>query len=213
MRILFFGDSNTWGYNAKDASRYTNRYTQLLKEAFPQHEIIEEGLNGRTLCFDDPFDADRNGSQSIQMLIKSHLPLDLVVVVLGINDAKRIFNSNVYSLEKGIRTILQRIQSPDLYFKYGQVPKVLVVRPVRMHPDYVKNESTRVNFGIEGFAMIENCTSYMKNMAQTFQADFLDTTNVCMADAYDGIHLNEEGHKQLASEIQKKLEEYDEFIR
>ena len=44
MKILFFGDSNTWGYNAKDASRQPNRFTQLVKKAFWEHEIIEEGL-------------------------------------------------------------------------------------------------------------------------------------------------------------------------
>ena len=29
MKILFYGDSNTWGYDAKDASRQPNRFTQL----------------------------------------------------------------------------------------------------------------------------------------------------------------------------------------
>ena len=43
MKIFFFGDSNTWGYNAKDASRQPNRFTQLVKKAFSEHEIIEEG--------------------------------------------------------------------------------------------------------------------------------------------------------------------------
>ena len=30
MKILFFGDSNTWGYDAKDASRQPNRFTHLV---------------------------------------------------------------------------------------------------------------------------------------------------------------------------------------
>ena len=44
MKILFYGDSNTWGYDAKDASRQKNRFTQVIKQEFSQHEIIEEGL-------------------------------------------------------------------------------------------------------------------------------------------------------------------------
>ena len=49
MKILFFGDSNTWGYDAKDASRQPNRFTQLVKKAFSEHEIIEEGLKWSTV--------------------------------------------------------------------------------------------------------------------------------------------------------------------
>ena len=65
MKILFYGDSNTWGYDAKDASRQKNRFTQFIKQEFSQHEIIEEGLCGRTLCLDDPYDEDRNGTKMI----------------------------------------------------------------------------------------------------------------------------------------------------
>ena len=48
MRIVCFGDSNTWGYEAGTGHRLDDRYTRLLAAAMPEHEIIEEGLNGRT---------------------------------------------------------------------------------------------------------------------------------------------------------------------
>ena len=80
MKILFFGDSNTWGYDAKDASRQPNRFTQLVKKAFSEHEIIEEGLCGRTLCLNDPYDEDRNGAKMISMVLKRMLPLMLCLL-------------------------------------------------------------------------------------------------------------------------------------
>lgn len=49
MKILFFGDSNTWGYDTKNASRQPNRFTQLVKKVFSEHEIIEEGLKWSTV--------------------------------------------------------------------------------------------------------------------------------------------------------------------
>ena len=42
----------------------SNRFTQFIKQEFSQHEIIEEGLCGRTLCLDDPYDEDRNGTKN-----------------------------------------------------------------------------------------------------------------------------------------------------
>ena len=102
MKILFYGDSNTWGYDAKDASRQKNRFTQFIKQEFSQHEIIEEGLCGRTLCLDDPYDEDRNGTKMISMVLKTHAPIDVVFIMLGTNDAKRQFSTNSISLESSL---------------------------------------------------------------------------------------------------------------
>lgn len=77
MRIMFFGDSNTWGYDPETSLRFTNRYTQLIQSELNDDVIIEEGLNGRTLCQNDPYDPDRNGCLDIKRCIKSHLPLDV----------------------------------------------------------------------------------------------------------------------------------------
>ena len=42
MKILFFGDSNTWGYDAIDASRQPNRFTQLVKKAFRYMKLLRK---------------------------------------------------------------------------------------------------------------------------------------------------------------------------
>lgn len=42
MKILFFGDSNTWGYDTKNASRQPNRFTQLVKKVFSEHELLRK---------------------------------------------------------------------------------------------------------------------------------------------------------------------------
>ncbi len=206
MRILCYGDSNTWGYNPVDGSRYENRYTNILKKECISDEIIEEGLNGRTLSFDDPFDPDRNGTKNISMVIKSHVPLDLIIIMLGTNDSKRIFSSNGYSLEKGCRHLLSTIKNPELYRKVNKVPKILVARPPRMHPTYMENESTFANFGVEGFNMLENANDYLEPCVQLFDADYLDT-NIIAGD-YDGIHLSTNGHRELANKLIKKMEDY-----
>ena len=144
MRILFFGDSNTWGYDALDASRQKNRFTQLIKNTFCEHEIIEEGLCGRTLCLDDPYDEDRNGAKMISMVLKTHAPIDVVFIMLGTNDAKRQFSTNSISMEKGIRTLLYKALNPEIYRDGSKVPKFIVVCPPKMNVDGLNNERTQV---------------------------------------------------------------------
>ena len=57
MKILCYGDSNTWGYiSGTDHQRYgeNERWTRLLGDLLGnEFEIIEEGLNSRTLISND----------------------------------------------------------------------------------------------------------------------------------------------------------------
>jgi lysophospholipase L1-like esterase len=91
--ILCFGDSNTWGYDPKATAsapfpiRYAPdvRWTGVLaKELGADFRVIEEGQNGRTTVHDDPIaHAPRNGRHVLPVILESHKPIDLVVMMLG----------------------------------------------------------------------------------------------------------------------------------
>lgn len=198
MKILFFGDSNTWGYNAKDASRQPNRFTQLVKKAFSEHEIIEEGLN-------DPYDADRNGAKMISMVLKTHAPIDVVFIMLGTNDAKRQFSTNSISLEKGIRTLMYRALNPENYRDGSKLPKFFVVCPPKMNVDGLKNERTASNFGQAGFDILANTKPYLEKGCSGLNVEVIDTSAV--AGSLDGIHMDEKGHKLVADALISMIKE------
>lgn len=207
MKILFFGDSNTWGYKPTDKSRLENRYTQLIKHAFKEHEILEEGLCGRTMCYDDPFDADRNGIKSISMVLKTHNPIDVVFIMLGTNDAKRQFSSNAISLEKGIRALLYKALNPEVYRDVDKVPTFIVVCPPKMHPKGLENDRIFANFGKEGFDMLQNTKPYLEKGCQDFHVEVIDTQAV--AGTFDGIHMDEKGHRKVAEALISKIKEME----
>lgn len=205
MKMLFFGDSNTWGYDAKDASRQKNRFTQLIKERFDEHEIIEEGLCGRTICLDDPYDDDRNGAKMISMVLKTHAPIDVVFIMLGTNDAKRQFSTNSISLEKGIRTLLYRALNPEIYRDGSKVPQFFVVCPPKMNRDGLKNERTQTNFGQIGFEILNNSKPYLEKGCSGLGVDVIDTNVV--AGNIDGIHMDESGHRKVADALISVIQE------
>ena len=90
--ILAFGDSLTWGYNASTGMRmdYEDRWPNVLAHGLKSKaRVIEEGMNGRTTVFDDPTaEENRNGSVGLPIALKTHQPLDLVIIMLGTNDLK-----------------------------------------------------------------------------------------------------------------------------
>ena len=69
-QILCYGDSNTWGYTAGTGVRYPHdvRWTGVMqRELGSEYTVLEEGLNGRTSVFDNPFSPHRSG---ISYLVK-----------------------------------------------------------------------------------------------------------------------------------------------
>jgi lysophospholipase L1-like esterase len=92
--ILVFGDSNVWGATPETGERMGKavRWPGVMAQALgPGYEVIEEGLRGRTTAFDDPEEAGRNGLAYLSPCLRSHAPLDLVIVSLGCNDCKTRF--------------------------------------------------------------------------------------------------------------------------
>ena len=94
---MCYGDSYTWGYvPSSDHDRFPSdvRWTGILqKELGENFEVIEEGLNGRTLVSDDPRlgKEGRNGKEYLLPCLDSQDPLDLVILFLGTNELKDIF--------------------------------------------------------------------------------------------------------------------------
>ena len=74
LRILCFGDSNTWGFNPHTQNRFPDdvRWTGVLSRDLGARAIvIEEGLNGRTTVLDDPFQPGLNGQTYLVPCIRS----------------------------------------------------------------------------------------------------------------------------------------------
>lgn len=76
--LLCFGDSNTWGWHEDGRFPHGVRWPGVLRSLLPAGwELVEEGLGGRrasdALAYFDP-------------CLHSHVPLDVVVLFLGVND-------------------------------------------------------------------------------------------------------------------------------
>src|SRR6187401_3541591 len=97
--VLCFGDSNTWGFvpesiTAPHAMRHAPdlRWTGVLaRELGAGYRVIEEGLSGRTTVHEDPIMGNRNGSLHLPSCLESHSPIDVVMLMLGTNDLKCMF--------------------------------------------------------------------------------------------------------------------------
>ena len=114
--ILCFGDSLTWGWipviEGAPSFRYPfeQRWTGAMAAHLGEgHHIIEEGLCARTTDQDDPNDPRLNGSAYLPSALASHLPLDLVIVMLGTNDTKFVYRRTPIDITNGMSKLVGQV--------------------------------------------------------------------------------------------------------
>lgn len=84
--ILCFGDSNTHGYMPGLETRYPidQRWSGLLGKLLGDgYHVVEEGMDGRTTAFEDDLQPWRSALGYIGPCVKTHAPLDLIIIMLG----------------------------------------------------------------------------------------------------------------------------------
>ena len=135
--ILCFGDSNTHGYCADpndsadgELGRFNEeeRWTCLLQQYLGyEYLVIEEGLSGRTTVFDVPLHEGLSGIDYLSPCLRSHSPIDLLIIMLGTNDSKERFSANAYAIGKGMERLILSAKNTDCWAK--SEPNILVVCP------------------------------------------------------------------------------------
>lgn len=208
-RILCYGDSNTWGWvpSSMGMERFSigERWPGILQELLGEdYEVIEEGLGGRTTMFEDlrlEF-PERNGLKTLPIILESHLPLDLVIVMLGTTDTKEMLGLSSAEITEGMRNLIRAIKGYKV-LKGSVAPKILVVVPpiVREEADFA---SKLFKGGSEkGRALIAT----YKSLAEGENVFYLDPTAEIAVDKKEGVHIDARNHRRLAVLIHMKLVE------
>lgn len=205
IRILCFGDSYTWGYiPGSNHERFSEdiRFPKVLQKLLgPDFEVIEEGLNSRTLISEDtrPGKHGRNGSSYIIPCLDSHDPLDLVIILLGTNELKDVYDNSPEKIgelfeEHFVKIILNRKSQ----FK-NSYPKLLIISLP------IINESSeyamaRYNGGTE---KAKKTNKIYSEIAQRNNCSFIDISELNVG--IDGVHLTEESQVKLAGLLCDKV--------
>ncbi|WP_028479765.1 GDSL-type esterase/lipase family protein [Nocardia sp. CNY236] len=204
--ILCFGDSNTFGQIAERSGRWpadvrwTGRLQQLLGAGYA---VIEEGLGGRTTDLDDSECDGRNGRTYFEPCLRSHSPLDMVVIMLGINDTKIRFcrdsDATATALE-GYMDIVERIA----WTRSGGVPEVLLVSPIHLDADQPAFAQHSSKYDAESVRKSYELSASIHRVAEKRGALFVDAAAVAST-GIDGLHLSRRSHEHLSELIAQTI--------
>ncbi|MDR1142819.1 MAG: SGNH/GDSL hydrolase family protein [Spirochaetaceae bacterium] len=162
--------------------------------AGPAWWVVEEGLNGRTTCLEDPVEGDRNGLRQLIPVLRSHRPLDLVIMMLGVNDLKHRFNPSPYEVSNGAQLVAKAILTSETG-PGGGAPRALMVCP----PPLIDAPAFRQIIAAGALEISRKLPSYYRACAKECGADFFDAgTVVTAASSVDGVHWEAEDHRRFA---------------
>lgn len=209
--ILCFGDSLTWGWIPVSESAPTYRYPfeqrwtgAMSAKLGDGYQIIEEGLSARTTSADDPNDLRLNGSAYLPSALASHMPLDLVILMLGTNDTKSYFHRTPYEIANGMSKLVgQVLTSAGGVGTPYPAPKVLVVAPPPLAP---MPDPWFEGMFAGGYEKSKELGALYAALAAFTKVDFLDAGQFVSTDGVDGIHFSAETNIKLGTAIAGKVE-------
>ena len=188
--ILAFGDSLTWGFRAGEWTRHAfeDRWPNVLATGLgAAARVIEEGQNGRTTVFaDETTFESRNGAVALPMLLQTHQPLDLVIVMLGTNDIKFAARCRAFDAAMGMGRLIEIVQK-FTYMPSYTTPQILIMAP----PSLVRTADEWFN-DLWGHAIAESklFAYHYEKVAKERTVHFFDAGSVATADPTDGGHLD-----------------------
>ena len=197
--VLCFGDSNTHGTvpmrDMTDRRRFAKaqRWPSIMAAALGDgYEVIAEGHGGRTAVFDDPVEgAHKNGLRALPMLLESHRPIDLVIVMLGTNDLKARFSVPASDIAIGLERLVVAIGQSDAG-PDGTAPLVLLAAPVP-----IEEIGFLGDMFAGGAAKSHALGVLLQAVADRQGAGFIDLGAVAQVDPVDGIHLSATAHAAI----------------
>lgn len=206
--IVCFGDSNTHGYCADpsdcadggDRFNEEERWPCLLQQLLGDgYHVLEEGLSGRTTCFDDPLHEGLSGLDSIYPCLMSHETVDLLIIMLGTNDTKERFACSAECIALGLARLVRKAQSTLCWG--GKVPNILVIAPPAIGDEVYASPV--------GQTMGPHCAEKSRKLPGCYQTQcdllgvsFLDADALgCEFNQVDFMHLTARGHRTLAAEL------------
>ena len=215
-KALFFGDSNTYGYDPAGfmGGRYAPEYR--WPEIIQQNlggiwRVSADGMPGRSIP------EARYEWDYLRGVIERAMPFDLFAVMLGTNDilgtvrpdagraAQRMDRLITFVEELMPERVYEEDEDPDDL----KLPGILLIAPPSFElgdesylMSYVAGDRTYKQLYEEE---AEKLTGYYRDLAKSRHLFFADASDWELQFACDGIHLSESGHVLFAAEMMDVL--------
>lgn len=208
-RILCYGDSNTFGYNPHTQGRYPKsvRWPGVLAQILGvNYEVIEEGLNNRTIALEPKGEPWRSGAYYLEPCLRSHIPVDMFILMLGSNDMKTVFSQTATSIGKNIRYLVQTVKRISAEKNLSGCPcDILLISPIFVSENIIGVDYADEFGGMAAVKLSRQLPSVYEKIAREEGCIYLNGASCAEPSQADGLHLDESGHRKMAEAVAKVI--------
>ena len=197
--ILCFGDSNTFGFNPYNGSRYkeNERWSGILKEELKEKfNVIEMGCNNRTCFIDNPSGIEQTGYKILPKYLTKDI--DIIIIALGINDIQFLFNPTLKDVKEGLINLIKITKNIH--------PKIDIVL---LSPSTLTNDILKGYFSCQfdefSIEKSKELPKIYSSIADEFNCKFIDLNKIAKVSQADGLHYEIEEHKKIANYLKNFL--------
>ena len=160
----------------------------------------------RILCFGDsntwgliPGTSERFGDKLLPVMLESHSPLDMVVLMLDTNDCKPVYNADAEIIASGIERLIGQIRAVK-----GRECRILLISPIELGDDVWK-EQYDPQFSRSSPALSRRLKKAYEKVALKYNTELLAASDFANPSNIDCEHLDEQGHNALARAVKDKI--------
>lgn len=212
LQILCYGDSNTWGTIGRyfesplPSERYDpeHRWTCVLQAQLGDgFEVLADGLGGRSTIYSRKGEEWKSGEYYLLPCLRSHSPLDLVIIMLGTNDLQINKEITEEDLPVGISRLVDIVQGDAFCGRDVKPPKVLIIPPAEVQPSapdgrvlvYAKFR------GDIGRNLSLKLPEVYEKVAKEKGCYYLNGQDYIKPGPADGVHLDAQSHIRLGCAV------------
>ncbi len=195
--IVCYGDSNTFGYNPTDGTRYdeNTRWTSILQKYLgTEYKVMEEGMCDRTGFVENPNGFLFSGPKHFPHFIKESGNIDFLVLWIGTNDLMFKYNIDFNTIENGLKNLIILAQT--------KAKKVIIIPPVILS-EKILQSSFGDSFDKTSIAKSKKVGKIYKNLTNTYNCVFFDINEFATPSDFDGLHFDTNTHKIIAEKLSK----------
>ena len=205
-KILIYGDSNTWGDNFITGERIPEekQWVNILRTKYEnKYRFFQEGLPGRIAGNEETIKTYKNGKDTFISTFRTNAPVDKIIIALGTNDLQIKYQKTKDKIiedllwyKKQIEESYADLEDQKKYFNDKKLPEIIYILPINF--DYQDKESVIFDKESE-----EKRQQIIKEFQKDKKLKTIVANDLELFD--DGIHLNYQGHEQMASLVERFL--------
>ena len=166
-KIICYGDSNTFGFNPQDASRYNEqtRWTGILQTKFGNdYKIIEEGACDRTgfvyNCKGDFYSAQLHFPVILNQINNE----DILILAIGTNDLQFTYDIDFDTVEKGLENLIKTA--------LAKTKNIIIIPPVVLGKN-ILDGYFKIQFDEKSILKSQNIGEIYKKPAEKYNCNII----------------------------------------